>query len=237
MTANLSKDSASPLYKQLVLQLRADMEEGVYKVDSRIPSEQELCVKYGVSRITVRKALEELSEQGFLIRRQGKGTFVSVPSVSPDVKPVTSFQDACRLVGKTASSKVIGARSVRSNKEDILELKVPADSHVIEIDRIRYADSEAVIIERNHFPYVYSYLLELDLKGSLYSLLRSYGIEPSKASHDISIIPADENKAQLLGITAGSPLLFLHEIIYDQKGRPLHISHQYIRGDRFTLKI
>ncbi|MBO4445851.1 MAG: UTRA domain-containing protein, partial [Clostridia bacterium] len=58
-----------------------------------------------------------------------------------------------------------------------------------------------------------------------------------KASHDVSLIAADENKAGLLGIEVGSPLLFLHEVIYDQKGRPLHISHQYIRGDRFTLKL
>lgn len=237
MTANITKDSASPLYKQLAGQIKADIEEGVYPIDSRIPSEQELCVKYGVSRITVRKALEELSEDGFLIRRQGKGTFVSVPSIEIDVKPITSFHDACRLVGRVPSSRVLASRSVKANREDVLELKVAADSHVIEIDRLRCADDEPVILERNHFPYVYSYLLESDLRGSLYSLLRAYGIEPSKASHDISIVAAGEDKAKILGIPVGSPLLFLHEVIYDQKGRPLHISHQYIRGDKFTLKL
>lgn len=237
MSAKVERNSANPLYKQLVARIRAEIENGVYEIDSRIPSEQELCEKYEVSRITVRKALEELSEEGLLVRRQGKGTFVSVPSMEIDVKPITSFHDACRLVGRVASSKVLGARSVKATKEDVIELKVPSESRVVEIDRLRYADDEPVILERNHFSFVYSYLLESDLRGSLYSLLRSYGIEPSKASHDVSLISADENKASLLGIEVGSPLLFLHEVIYDQKGRPLHISHQYIRGDKFTLKL
>jgi GntR family transcriptional regulator len=237
MTAKIIKDSANPLYKQISAGIRADIEDGTYPIDSKIPSEEELCALYDVSRITVRKALEELAEEGLLVRRQGKGTFVSVPQVDVDVKPITSFHDACRAVGKVPSTKVLSARTVKPSKEDMLELNAPADARVVEIDRVRYADGEPVILERNHFPSVYSYLLESDLSGSLYNLLRAYGIEPSKASHDVSLISADENKSTLLCVEVGSPLLFLYEVIYDQKGRPLHISHQYIRGDKFTLKI
>lgn len=237
MTAKIIKDSANPLYKQIAAGIRADIDDGTYPIDSKIPSEEELCVKYDVSRITVRKALEELAEEGLLVRRQGKGTFVSVPQAEVDVKPITSFHDACRAFGKTPSTKVLSARTVKPSKEDMLELNAPADARVVEIDRVRYADGEPVILERNHFPSVYSYLLESNLSGSLYNLLRAYGIEPSKASHDVSLVSADENKSTLLGVEIGTPLLFLHEVIYDQKGRPLHISHQYIRGDKFTLKI
>lgn len=237
MTAKIIKDSANPLYKQIAAGIRADIEDGTYPTDSKIPSEEELCALYDVSRITVRKALEELAEEGLLVRRQGKGTFVSVPQVDVDVKPITSFHDACRAVGKVPSTKVLSSQTVRASKEDIAELNVDSDARVVEIDRIRLADNEPVILERNHFPFVYSYLLESDLSGSLYNLLRAYGIEPSKASHDVSLISADENKSTLLGVEVGSPLLFLHEVIYDQKGRPLHISHQYIRGDKFILKI
>ena len=237
MKKEMVRESANPLYKQLISRIRADIDNGVYPVDSRIPSEQELCEKYDVSRITVRKALEELSDIGLLVRRQGKGTFVSVPSIEMEIKQINSFHDACKSAGRIASTRVLGAREVAASDEDIKALRLNQGSRVIEVDRIRMADDVPVILERNHFSMGYSYLLESDLSGSLYSLLRAYGVEPTQAVHEISLVLADENKAKLLGLDVGSPLLFLHEIIYDQKGRPLHVSHQYIRGDKFTLKL
>ncbi len=238
MAAKIEKVSATPLYRQVMDKLRADIEHGVYPVDTRIPSEQELCDKYGVSRITVRAALKQLSADGLLVRRQGKGTYVKEPSGSKvTVKAVTSFHEACRSLGKEPSSKVLASRSVKATKEDLRKLNLAEGSRVVEIDRMQLADGVPVILERNHFPMVYEYLLEGPIHGSLYQLLRSYGVTPSGATHEIALIQADDNKAKLLGVSVGTPLLFLHEVIYDQKGRPLHTSHQYIRGDLFTLKL
>ncbi len=237
MKAKINKDSATPMYRQVADRIRADIKNGIYKVDEKIPSELELIDKYDVSRITIRKAVEALVDEGILTRHQGKGTFVTIPSIDVDVKPVTSFNDACLLRGSAPSSKVLAARTIKASQEDMDELGVKDNARIVEIDRLRMADEVPVILERNHFSIAFSYLLESNLSGSLYSLLRGYGIEPTKASRDISIVNADENKANLLGVEIGSPLLFLHEVIYDQKGRPLHISHQYIRGDIFKLKL
>lgn len=225
------------MYRQVADRIRADIKNGIYKVDEKIPTELELIDKYSVSRITIRQAVELLVEEGVLSRHQGKGTFVTTPSESFDVKAVTSFNDACLMRKSVPSSKVLAARTVKASNEDMDELHVKDNMRVVEIDRLRMADGIPVILERNHFSPAFSYLLESDLGGSLYSLLRGYGVEPTSASHDISLAAADENKANLLGIEVGTPLIFLHEVIYDQKGRPLHTSHKYIRGDKFTLKI
>jgi len=235
-TNNIKRESAIPLYDQVVDGIRGKIESGAYKINEKIPTEPELCVEYGVSRITVRRAVEELESDGLLIRRQGKGTFVTEKAAKVAEKAVRSFNDACAAIGKEPSTKVIGARTVKATVEDAGGLNLPENSRVVEIDRVRYADNEAVLIERNHFPMAFSYLLEANLKGSLYEFLRTYGVKPSWASKEVSLIKADENKAPLLGIEEGTALILVKELVYDQKDRPLHISHLYVRGDKFTLK-
>ena len=83
----------------------------------------------------------------------------------------------------------------------------------------------------------YAWLQDQALSGSLYTLLREYGVEPKLAVHDVSLRFATAEEAQLLAIKEGMPLACLHEVIYDQRGRPLHTSVQLIRGDRFVFRI
>ena len=115
----LNTESYSPLYKQLIRKLRNDIAAGVYPVHSRIPSEQELCDAYGVSRVTVRKALAVLTQEGLLKRHQGKGTFVGLPRIRKDLQDVNSFHDACRMMGCEPSTRVIHAVAVRATEEDV----------------------------------------------------------------------------------------------------------------------
>ena len=199
---NLLSESSSPLYHQLMQRLAEDIERGKYPVGSRIPPEHELEALYKVSRVTVRRALAELTAEGMLERKQGKGTFVSTPRISQDLKSIHSFHDACKQNGFQSGTIVI---------------------HVKE--------------EKNHFSMAYSYLENENLSGSLYSVLRDYGIEPKQASHDISMTYASDRQAGLLDVEPGAPLMRLHEVVYDQKGRPLHNSLQLIRGDRFVFRI
>lgn len=233
-------DSASsvPLYRQLHERIRQKIKDKTYPVGSRIPIEKELCEEYGISRITVRKALAELEKEGYLERRQGKGTFVSTPPVyHKDVQAVSSFHEACSHLGRKASGRLIRAKTIPASETDSDELQIARNGHVVEICRVRLADDVPVMLEINHFSTGFSYLLDSDLSGSLYNLLREYGIEATQAIHDISLCRADEVQARLLGISPGTVLISLHEVIYDQKGRPLHTSQQYIRGELFTLRI
>ena len=233
----LQADSSSPLYHQLMQRIRNDIEKGTYPVGSRIPPEHELEAVYQVSRVTVRRALAELTEAGLLVRKQGKGTFVSVPRISQNLKSVHSYHDACRQNGVAPGIRVIRVKEAEADETDRKELRLNPEDRVLETVRVRLADGEPVVLEKNHFSMAYAYLADADLSGSLYEILREYGVEPRQGIHDISLGFAAEAQARYLGVEQGTPLLRLHEVIYDQKGRPLHNSQQWIRGDRFVFRI
>ena len=233
----LQSESSSPLYHQLMQRLAEDIERGTYPVGSRIPPEHELEALYKVSRVTVRRALAELTAEGMLERKQGKGTFVSTPRITQDLKSIHSFHDACKQNGFRGGTIVIHVKEAEADAADLKELDLREGAKVVETLRVRTADGTPVVLEKNHFSMAYSYLENENLSGSLYNVLRDYGIEPKQASHDISMTYATDVQAKLLEIEPGSPLMRLHEVVYDQKGRPLHNSLQLIRGDRFVFRI
>ena len=235
--SKLNSDASSPLYLQLMQKIKNSISTGELKTGSRIQPEQELCSLYGVSRITVRKAITELEKEGILEKKQGKGTFVTVPAIHRKLHAVNSFHDTCRMNGKKLSTRVLVLKTIVSGKQDVDELGVAPGSRVIETVRVHFADRIPVILEENHFSMAYSYLLESDLNGSLYNLLSECGAEPAQATHVISLKNASKQVAGLLKIEENTPVLYLHEVIYDQKGRPLHTSSQYIRGDIFSFRV
>ena len=236
MKTPLHADSASPLYRQLMLRIRADIASGVYPVHSRIPSEAELGESYQVSRVTVRKALAELTREGLLHRMQGKGTYVCAPRLKTNLREITSFHEACLMMGCTPGTKVISAAFVHA-EEGIRQSLALADSEAVEIIRLRTADGVPVMLETNCFPKKYASLLKEDLTGSLYRLLGKQGIEAASGVHEISLCHATAAQARLLEVEVGTALLQLEQVIHDQHGAPLHTSHQVIRGDRFTFRI
>ncbi len=233
----LEKASQSPLYQQLMQRLRSEIGAGEYAAGARIPSEQELTQRYGVSRVTVRKALSELTQDGLLVRRQGKGTFVAGKRLSRDLSSITSFSQACRQVGKTAHTRLLHVQSVALQDADAEKLGLPNGSTCIEVARVRLADDKPVMLETNLFPPQHAFLLEERPDGSLYELLRRHELEPSHAEHFISLGHATAQVSRYLGVQDGEAVLLLDEIVYDQRQNPLHLSRQWIRGDRFTFRI
>ena len=233
----LQADSSSPLYHQLMQRITADIERGTYPTGSRIPPEHELEQLYQVSRVTVRRALAELTAEGLLERKQGKGTFVSMPKGSMQLKSLHSFHDSCRANNVTPSTDVIHVKETTADRDDAQELNLPDGSRVLEMLRVCKADGVPVVLERNRFSMAYAWLQDQALSGSLYTLLREYGVEPKLAVHDVTLRFASAEEARLLEIQVGTPLVCLHEVIYDQRGRPLHNSIQLIRGERFVFRI
>ena len=225
------------LFEIVAGKLRSQINSGFLKAGDQIPTEAELCRACKVSRITVRRAVSELEKEGILEKRQGKGTFVTTPGTGLDLREVNSFHEACRRAGVRPGTRVISAGYVKARDTDAAELKTHAGERVVETVRLRTADGVPVVLEKNRFSMAYSYLTECDLEGSLYALLREMGVEPSAAVHEISMKKIDRESAAMLKVPENTPLLFLHEVIYDQKGRPLHNSDQYIRGDLFTFRI
>ena len=233
----LQAESFSPLYHQLMQRIRGDIERGVYPTGSRIPPEHELEKLYQVSRVTVRRALSELTSEGLLERKQGKGTFVATPRGGLPLKNLHSFHDSCKLNRVKPSIDVIHVRETEAGAEAAEGLNISRGSRVLEILRVCRADGVPVVLERNHFSMAYAWLQDQDLSGSLYNILREYGVEPKPALHDVSLRFADRDEAELLETEEGTPLICLHEVIYDQRGRPLHTNIQLIRGERFVFTI
>lgn len=229
--------SSTPLYQQIINKINLQISNGRLNVGDMLPPEADLCEKYSVSRITVRKALSELEKKGIVERHQGKGTFISIPAHKAKLNEVNSFHDTCRMNGRKPATRVLQSHTLPAGKRDCEELNVSEGSHIVETIRLHCADGLPVILEENHFSMAYSYLLESDLTGSLYGLLRELGVEPSQAIHEITLRPAPLSAARLLKVAEGTPLIHLHEVIYDKKGRPLHTSGQFIRGDIFTFRI
>ena len=233
----LEKKSQSPLYQQLMTRLKNDIIAGVYPAGARVPSEQLLCDTYGVSRVTVRKAMLDLVQEGLLVRRQGKGTFVADERIQRDLQHITSFSAACRQMGHTASARLISAEMVEATAEDAEKLGAAQNGRVVEICRVRLCDDDPVMLEINRFPESYAFLLDESAESSLYALLASRGVKPASAVHDISLGHATPTAARHLGCNPGDALLLLDELVLDQHGEPLHLSRQWIRGDKYTFRI
>ena len=168
----LQAESFSPLYHQLMQRIRGDIERGVYPTGSRIPPEHELEKLYQVSRVTVRRALSELTSEGLLERKQGKGTFVATPRGGLPLKNLHSFHDSCKLNRVKPSIDVIHVRETEAGAEAAEGLNISRGSRVLEILRVCRADGVPVVLERNHFSMAYAWLQDQDLSGSLYNLLR-----------------------------------------------------------------
>jgi len=233
----LEKGSQNPLYQQLMRRLKNDVVAGVYPAGARIPSEQALCDIYGVSRVTVRKAMLDLVQEGLLVRRQGKGTFVADARLTRDLQHITSFTQACRDMGRQASSRVVDCKRESARPEDALRLQLDPAAEVIELCRLRLCDDEPVMLEYNRFPTACDFIEREPLTGSLYALLRAHGLVPSRAIHDISLGHATPVVSRYLATAAGEAMLLLDETVFDQYDRPLHTSRQWIRGDKFTFRI
>lgn len=237
MNQYLEKTSQSPLYQQLMNRIRNDISAGVYPAGGRIPSEQVLCETYGVSRVTVRKAILDLVQEGLLVRRQGKGTFVAGQRLRRDLRHVTSFSDACAQRGQQPDTRLISAQMIPVSGDDALLLELPDGAQVLEMCRLRLSDGEPVMLEINRFPAAYDYLRHEAAEGSLYACLLRHGISPASARHDISLGHATPYVSKHLGTEVGDALLLLDETVLDQHGAPLHLSRQWIRGDKYTFRI
>ncbi len=233
----LDQNIVTPLYQQLKEVLAAAVESGEYGYGTCIPSESELSEKYKISRITVRKAITELVKEGVLEKHQGKGTFVEKPKLERKIIEFVSFSTACAYNGMRPGSKVIKREIREPDESERRELLIEPGDHVIHIQRLRYADGDLLLLENNYFSYKpFSYLMQSDLETkSLYEVLKEHGVRLSSAKKTLELSLATFAIASQLNIRPNSPLFRLKGIVYDDASRPVHLSLQFIRGDRYKF--
>lgn len=232
----LEKDSGLPLYEQVEARLRAAIESAAFAPHSPIPTERELSEGFGVSRVTIRKALGKLEGDGLLYRRQGAGTFVS-PSqgrIEKNLSRITSFSEDMRARGLEPSSAWISKSTGTVTPEEALALGLSPGAPIHRFVRIRYADKQAMAFETSTIPA--EYLPSIDeVEASLYEALERHGNRPVKALQRLRAVSVDENIASRLGVLAGSPALLIERRGFARGGLPIEITTSYYRGDAYDF--
>lgn len=234
--------SANPLYQQLMDDIKLDISNQKYRHGDKIPSETELAEIYNVSRITVRRAVSELCDEGYLAKHQGKGTFVTPPKITRKIMQDThvhSFTATCAMSGMQPGGRTVGIRIVPSRQEEQHFLKLPKDSNVIYLQRIRTADGDPVMLENTFLPSPeFDSLLSTDLTNrSLNETLRQKYSRSLvvRQTTKVEVSRASPEHAQLLNITPGDPLFFITAYFLDERDNPIAIARHYFLASRFIF--
>jgi len=184
-----------------------------YKVNSLIPSERELMDIYQISRITVRKAIDDLVNEGYLYRIQGKGTYVKNDEVSYDLFSLTSCTEDIRSHGMLPSKRVISSEVIPADKRTARRLQIAEDALVMRQRRIFYADNKPINYTTTYLPLsIFPGLEKHDFeKESLYYVIENdYGIKITHAKRTLEAILANEETSKYLKIKSGEPLILFH---------------------------
>lgn len=233
----LNKESSVPLYQQLMEVIQNQILNGELKENDRIPTEIELSREYDVSRITVRKAVELLVEEEILVKRQGIGTFVSQKKLCRNINGFMGFTQSCLAEGNTAGAQLVSAELAEATMVDVEELKIQEHEKIIRIVRVRTCDGIPVMLEENHFPARFAYLLGHDLTGSLYQILAENGTIMENGIKRIGICQANEIEHKYLGVDLDKPLLYVKDVSYDREENPVHNCKSVINPDRYKMTV
>lgn len=239
----LDKNSQEPLYAQLMKAIKDSIQNGQYKAGDQIPTEKELSEMYDVSRITVRKTIDELCAQGFLVKRQGKGTFVEAPKIYRKVERDNnvSFSESCRVNGRKPSSHVISCCTMEAEEWQMDFFQLKTSQSLYHIERILSADDLPIIYEHiyflvDRFPEFQVQWLE---DGSMFRLLKEEyhvtGLEKVRSTVEVRLV--SQAMAGYLRMNVGEPVMILKSYMSDNNENPLYISYEIIAGSRYSLSI
>jgi len=205
-------------------------------VGTAIPSERQLSADLGVSRLTVRAALDALAREGYLVRRRGSGTYVQQPKISQQLT-MTSFSEDMRTRGMVPSSKTLSLTRQFAGARLGRFLNVSPGEEIVVVKRLRLADGVSMAIETLHIPAsVVPGVQPRDLEGSFYELLRArYGVEIATAMQTIEPTVTNEEESEALVVPLHSPAFLFERTSRDADERTLEFVHSIYRGDRYRI--
>lgn len=235
----INRQNKLPLYQQLYEILRSNIIQGKWKVGDLIPAEPELMEQFGVSRTTVRQVLDHLVKEGLIYRQQGRGSFVSEPSLEQGLMRIVSFTEDMRQRGFEPGTQVLSTGLLPAPNDIAAKLEVKPGEELVRLERLRLANGEPMSIED-------AYLVHRLCRGILNrydfsqhplreALQQDYGLHLVSATQVIRAVTATVSQAKMLCIPLKSPLLYIERVSYSQQNAPAEYLRIYYRADRYSL--
>ncbi len=236
----VDESSPTPLYHQIFLIIRDRIYDGTYAFESVVPGEHELCSIFGVSRITAKRALDELAAAKLVVRRRGRDTRVSLRAVSPPVHySVEGFLENLLAMGFKTEVDLLGFEYVKASASVTVALNCEPGTTVQHAIRVRRLEGEPFSYLRTWVPEDVgrSYSKKDVQTKPLLMLLEHGGVVVSSAEQTITATVADAAAARALDVEIGAPLLRISRVVHDQSGRPVEYIIALYRPDRYQFRM
>lgn len=228
-------------YEKIAFDIKEDILSEKYKPNEQLPFEKELCEKYNVSKMTVKKALDLLVNDGLIIKRRGSGTFVK-DITEKEIQRIIEKKRFSGLtttsIGHKVTSKVLEFKIINATKEIADILKIEEDEFIYFVHRVRYVDDKAVVIEKTYIPLNLIPGMKLaDVKKSIYGYIKDkLGLNIQSAHSTVRAMKSDELDRKYLNLEKDEPILEVERVAYLDNGKVFEYSFSRHRYDKFEFK-
>jgi len=233
-----SAGASGPLYLRLKALIQGAILDGSLGANDALPSEREISSMLEISRVTVRKALAELVEDGVLTQKRGSGTFVTggQQRVEQRLSRLTSFTEDMLARGLAPSVKWLQKAIAAPTPEEAMVLGLSTGERVVRLRRLRLANDKPMALEQAVLP-TRLFATPEAIDNSLYSALETAGVRPVRALQRLAAESLNAEDAAILSVAAGSPALYIERISYLADGRPVEFTKCHYRGDAYDFVV
>lgn len=236
----LDRTSAVPLYEQLRRALLESITSGRLPAGTKLPTEEELCLRFGISRPVARQAYAALIDAGYVERMRGRGTFVRTTDLHGlFLHRQISFAAEMKLLGKSHRTVLCDARWVGQSEPLFRRLALGPDDRCYHLTRMRYVEEKPYVLVENDLPASkFPGIDQYDFaRESLYDVLeRVYHIRIVRSHRIISACPATPACAALFGLSPATPMLCVENLSFDDRDRPVDFSREFLDGAAQNLE-
>jgi len=239
-TGIVDKGLPTPAYLQLRQALEAAIADGSLRPGQALPSERDLAQRLGLSRMTVRRAFEELEQLGLVQQRQGSGTYVRGRALEQVLDRVLGFTDEARILGLHPGARLLEAERRPADRDVAAALQLVPGTELLRVTRLRSADGAPLAVQAAHLAprFVGLSLEALERSGSLYGCLHEqFGIRPARAHQSVGARLPTKHECALLEIARDVPVLDQERTTYGVDGRPFEFVRSAYRGDRYRMAL
>lgn len=228
-------------YEIIAIDIREDILKGIYKPNERLPFEKEICDKYDVSKMTVKKALDLLVNEGLIVKRRGSGTFIK-DITEKEIHGIIDKKQFSGLtsnnLGHKVTSKILDFKVINADKDVANILKIEEGDFIYFIHRVRYVDDDAVVIEKTYMPLnIIPGIKMNDVEGSIYGYIKGkLGLKIQSAHSTIRAMKSNTLDREYLNLNEDEPIIEVERVAYLENGKAFEYSFARHRYDKYEFK-